>query len=403
MDRFCARIGLLLVVPILITACKKDTPASKVANENLPLFTLMSPLETGVDFSNIIEEDESRNVVGYDYYYNGGGVAIGDINNDGLPDIFFTGNNAKNGLYINKGNLKFEDISLKAGIQSNNWSTGVTMVDINNDGHLDIYVCNSGPYQDQSIRTNQLYINNGDLTFSEKAAAYGIANTGHSTQASFFDMDKDGDLDLYVMNHSLIKSLPSVEYLLKMEEMPIEEKYKYSGNIYLNNGNNTFSDVSQQTGILKAGFGLGLVTADLNHDGWIDIYVANDYYVPDFMFLSRQDGTFSDEINSRTSHVSFYSMGVDAADFNNDGLIDLGVVDMTPGDHIRNKVLMASMNVTNFRALTQSYKFQEQYMFNALQVNNGFGFFSESSTCCWDVQKRIGVGRHYLPILIMMG
>ncbi len=380
MDRLSTRIALLLILPFLITDCSKDPEPSVTTNtENLPLFSLLSPLESGIDFSNIIEEDATTNIVDYNYHYNGGGVAVGDINNDGLPDIFFAGNNVKNRLYINKGNFKFEDISAKSGIQSNHWSTGVTMVDINNDGYLDIYVCNSGPYQDKHFRTNQLFINNGNLTFSDKAAEYGIANTGYSTQASFFDHDKDGDLDLFVLNHSLRGFKGHLAWLRHVEKMPLEEKYEHCGNLYKNNGNNTFSDISQSAGVLYPTFGLGLITSDLNHDGWIDIYIANDYFVPDYMYLNKQDGSFIEDVNNRTSHISFYSMGVDAADFNNDGLVDLGVVDMTPKDHIRNKVLMASMNVDDFRVFTEKYKFQKQYMFNALQVNNGFGFFNEIS------------------------
>ena len=185
MNRRSARIVLLIILPYIFTNCAKNTDSS-TASEDLSLFTQLSSMETGIDFSNIIEENLVLNIGRYDYYYNGGGIAVGDINNDGLPDIFFTGNNVTNRLYLNKGNLKFEDVSKKAGIQSKKWSTGATMVDINKDGFLDIYVCNSGPHNDKVYRTNQLFINNGDLTFSEKASAYGVANTGYSTQASFF-------------------------------------------------------------------------------------------------------------------------------------------------------------------------------------------------------------------------
>jgi enediyne biosynthesis protein E4 len=375
MNRLSARIVFLLTPLFIVTNCSDEPPTSKASTEDLPLFSLISPLESGIYFSNDIEEDIKYNITAYDYYYNGGGVAVGDINNDGLPDIFFTGNNVSNRLYLNKGNFKFEDISKKADIQTENWSTGVTMVDINNDGLLDIYVCNSGPYPDKKHRTNQLFINNGNLTFSEKAAEYGIANTGHSTQASFFDYDKDGDLDLYVMNHSLFEEID--KWLPQFKEMSLNDVYEHCGNLYMNNGNNTFSDISRQAGIFKPGFGLGLITSDINHDGWIDIYVANDYFVPDFMYLNRENGSFVDDINNRTSHISYYSMGADATDFNNDGLLDLGIVDMTPADHKRSKVLMASMDVNYFRVITDKFKYQPQYMFNALQVNNGFGFFSE--------------------------
>ncbi len=378
MDSLGIRIVLLIIFAFIFTDCQKDSESSnssEINTEDSPLFSQLSSLESGIDFSNTIEEDVKNNITAYDYYYNGGGVAIGDINNDELPDIFFTGNNVPNRLYLNKGNLKFDDISKKAGIQSENWSTGVTMVDINNDGLLDIYVCNSGPNPDRQFRANQLFINNGDLTFSEKAAEYGIANTGYSTQASFFDYDKDGDLDLLVMNHSIFKEIDT--WFTQFNDMPLNEVAEHSPNLYMNNGNNTFTDVSQQAGILKPAFGLGLITSDLNHDGWIDIYIANDYFVPDYLYLNRRDGSFFDDINNRTSHISYYSMGVDAADFNNDGQLDLGVVDMTPKDHVKNKVLMATMDVNYFRVLTDQLNFQPQYMFNALQVNNGFGFFSE--------------------------
>ncbi len=377
MEKIRGRIAILMLLSIVFSNCQNDPSTSKTSVEKSPLFTSLSSLETGIDFSNTIAEDLEKNIESYDYYYNGGGVAVGDINNDDLVDLFFTGNNVPNKLYLNKGNFKFEDISKKAGIQTNHWSTGVTMVDINNDGHLDIYVCNSGPFDEKHLRKNQLFINNGDLTFSEKAAEYGIDNTGYSTQASFADFDKDGDLDLFVMNHSILTFMNSNEWFRRYRDMPLEEKKDHSGNLYLNKGNNTFSEISQQVGLIKPAFGLGLITADLNHDGWIDIYVANDYFIPDHFFLNNQKGGFVDDINNRTNHVSFYSMGADAADFNNDGLLDLGVVDMTPDDHIRSKVMMASMDVPTFRNLTDTLNFQSQYMFNALQVNSGFGYFSE--------------------------
>ncbi len=378
MDLYSTRIALLLILPFLITNCTNEpNPSGSIPAIDLPLFSQLSPIESGVDFSNILEENETTNIVGYNYYYNGGGVAIGDLNNDGLPDILFTGNNAKNRLYLNKGKMKFEDISIKAGIQAQNWSTGATMVDINNDGFLDIYVCNSGPYKEKKYRTNQLFINNGNLTFSDKATEYGIANTGYSTQASFFDYDKDGDQDLFVMNHSLRAFMTDPEWLVQIEKMPLEKRHEHCGNLYRNNGNNTFTDVSQQAGLLKPAFGLGLVTSDLNHDGWIDIYIANDYSTPDYLYFNLGNGTFEDNINTSTSHISYFAMGADAADFNNDGLLDLSVVDMTPADHIRNKVLMSSMDVPYFKVLTEQLKYQKQYMFNSLQVNNGYGFFSE--------------------------
>ena len=378
MNRFSAGAALLLLA-VLFSSCRNETNSSDTSTyENLPLFSLLNSSETGIDFSNTIIESVRQNVTNYDYYYNGSGVAIGDINNDGLDDIFFTGNKVLNRLYLNKGNFKFVDISKESGIESNVWSTGVTMVDINNDGFLDIYVCNSA-YGDQHLRNNHLFINNGNLTFSEKASEYGIANSGYSSQASFFDYDKDGDLDLFVMNHSVFQQMG--KWLNRVKNMSLAEQHDHSPNLYRNNGDHTFSNVSQEAGILKPCFGLGLITADINHDGWTDVYVANDYFVPDYMYLNAGDGSFFEDVKNKTSHTSYFSMGADAADFNNDGLLDLGVVDMTPGDHKRNKVLMASMNVEVFRTLTEKLSFQSQYMFNALQVNTGNGFFSEIGLC----------------------
>lgn len=377
MNGLRARIALIIILPLVFTNCNNGPNPSQAIDKDLPLFTLLDPAESGIDFSNVIEEDENINIVGYNYHYNGGGVAVGDINNDGLPDLFFTGNNVSNKLFLNKGNLKFEDISEAAGIQTGHWSTGATLVDINNDGLLDIYVCNSGPHTDKRLRTNQLFINNGDLTFTDKAEQFGIANTGYSTQASFFDHDKDGDLDLFVMNHALMEFKGHQAWLYHMNQMPVNEKKEQCGNLYRNNGNNTFTDISEEAGLLYPTFGLGLITADLNHDGWVDIYIANDFFVPDYMFINQQNGTFLDDINTRTNHISYFSMGVDAADFNNDGLVDIGVVDMTPDDHVRNKMLMASMNVQDFYTFADKYKFQKQFMFNTLQVNTGFGYYSD--------------------------
>ena len=368
---------LLLLIASLINCNTFSTDSTEAYNGSTPLFSSLTSIETGIDFSNTIWEDINHNIAGYDYYYNGGGVAIGDINNDKLPDIFFTGNNVRNKLYINKGNLRFEDISSKAGIEFDTWSTGVTMVDINSDGFLDIYVCNSGPYPNKESRTNQLFINHGNETFTEQAEAYGIANTGYSTQASFFDYDKDGDLDLFVMNHSLRDFTFLKEWFVRISQMSPEEKLEHSGNLYRNNGNNTFTNITEAAGLYGPAFGLGLITSDLNHDGWIDIYIANDYELPDYMFINNKDGTFLESLSGRISHTSYFSMGADAADFNNDGLLDLGIVDMTPDDHVRNKVMMASMDVDLFRVLTDSLNFQSQYMFNALQVNRGDGYFSE--------------------------
>ena len=339
-------------------------------------FQLIDNETSGLDFSNTITESQKIHVGMYEYLYNGSGVAIGDINNDGLEDIFLTGNMVPNKLFINKGDLKFEDVSAKAGIQNNTWSTGVTMVDINDDGWLDIYVCNSGPYVQEDLRTNQLFINNGDLSFTEAGESYGINDTNKSTMASFFDYDKDGDQDLFVLNHSPLLQETSGSFFEKIEDVADADLPYHSCKFFRNDGGK-FTDISKEAGILKPAFGLGLITTDLNDDGWVDIYVANDFFIPDFMFINDGKGGFVDQIKEKTGHVPFFSMGCDAADFNNDGLVDIVSLDMTPEDHYRSKMLMASMNVNEFRYLSGNKGYQSAYMRNALQLNNGFGIFSE--------------------------
>lgn len=340
------------------------------------IFSLLTPEETGVNFINQLHDDvfSEKNVLSYDYYYNGAGVAIGDINNDGLPDIFFGGNEVPNKLYLNKGNLKFEDISEKAGInQGHHWCTGPVMADINGDGFLDIYVGQSGNNQDPKTRQNLLFINNGNLTFSEKGQEYGLNDGNQTTSASFFDYDKDGDLDCYVLNESKYARViyQSVFEDLKNKASMLEA----SGNLFRNDGGK-FTKVTEQAGVLRYGFGLGLATVDINNDGWTDIYVANDYSVPDFMFINNGDGTFTDKLKEYTRQISFYSMGVDIADYNNDAFADIAVVDMAADDHFRDKTLMTSMDVDGFWYFINDLKYQYAYMFNALQINNGNNTFS---------------------------
>jgi len=372
------KLLLILITIVIIFGCQEDTQNTRTPSlpSDSPAFTMLSSNDTGVKFSNTLEENAKRNFGKYGYFYNGAGVAVGDINNDGLPDLFFTGNILPNALYINKGNLQFEDISQKAGIQNRRWSTGAVMEDVNNDGYLDIYVCNSGPYVEVDTRTNQLFINNGNETFTDQAVAYGIADNAKSTQASFFDYDKDGDLDLYVMNHSRFVNETDGGLEENIEGLSPEEYKKQSSTLYRNDGNK-FTDVTKSAGVLKAGYGLGLVTTDLNNDGLVDIYVANDFFIPDFMYINNGNGTFSDRVKDKIGHVPFFSMGCDAADLNNDGLVDLANLDMSPSDHVRNKMLMESMDVNRFRYLTGNKGYAHQYMFNTLQVNNGFGVFSE--------------------------
>ena len=366
---------LWIFIFLLNISCEKEKP---ILNENIPLFSLLDPVKTKVYFTNTSKETLNRNLAHYDYFYNGSGVAIGDLNNDNLPDVFFAGNDISNKLYLNEGEFVFNDISKKSGIESNQWSTGVTMVDINEDGFLDVYVCNSGPTLDDEMLSNKLYINNGNLTFTESASKYGIDDSSYSSQSAFFDMDKDGDLDLFVLNHSLIgygKSIQEWEQALASKDSRVLKKS--SNTLYRNDGNGNFTDISEESGIFRPGFGLGISITDFNEDGHLDLYISNDYFIPDFLFFNNGDGTFTENLKSKSSHSSFYSMGCDAADFNNDGLIDLVSVDMTPADHFRNKTLMESMDVQRFSYLVEEKEYVPQYMFNTLNLNRSDGNFSE--------------------------
>lgn len=340
------------------------------------LFRFKTPAETGINFENIIVETNEHNILTYSYMYNGGGVAAGDINNDGLVDLFFTSNQDQNRLYLNRGGLEFEDISEAAGIaESRGWHSGICMADVNADGWLDIYICRSGPDSDKSSRANLLYINDGELAFQESAQSYGVADTNHSTQASFFDHDKDGDLDLYVLNHPIFFDKSKREVLQLIQQPEVLKAT--TDHFYRNNGDGTFTQATAETGIVNHGYGLGVVTADLNDDGWTDIYIANDFSTPDFMYINNQDGTFSDQIKERTRHISYYGMGCDVVDINRDTNPDIIELDMTARDRIRSKTLMPSMAPNVFWGLINDLKHQYQYMFNTLQLNQGDGYFSE--------------------------
>ncbi|MEY8020748.1 VCBS repeat-containing protein [Muriicola sp. SD30] len=346
------------------------------------LFNLLSPEESGVDFVNKVENQKNFNIFKYRNFYNGGGVAIGDVNNDGLPDIYLTGNMVENKLYLNKGDLKFEDITLKAGVQgSKPWSTGVVMVDINQDGLLDIYVSNAGNMEGNN-HDNDLYINNGDLTFTEKAAEYNLAKTGFSTHASFFDYDKDGDLDAYILNNSNIP-VSSLGYAGQREVRAqdwegVPDIFKGVGDMLLRNDNGKFVDVSEAAGIYGSliGFGLGVMITDINKDLYPDIYVSNDFYERDYLYINNQDGTFSEEIKDWTSHLSLSAMGIDMADINNDGHAEIFITDMLPEADERVKSVMEFDGYDVFR-LKQDKDFYQQYIQNTLQLNNGNGSFSE--------------------------
>ncbi len=259
-------------------------------------------------------ESPAANVLTYEYFYNGGGVAIGDINNDGLEDIYFTGNMKPNALYLNQGNFKFKEIASSARVDcKTGWKTGVTMVDVNADGFLDIDVCFSGK-GDPELRRNKLFINNGNLTFTESAAAMGLNDPGYSTHASFYDYDRDGDLDMYLLNHN-VTVIREFEYAKAKET-----RHPYAGDKLFRNDNGKFTDVSAQAGIKgnPLGFGLGITIADLNKDGWPDTYVSNDYVEPDYIYINNKDGTFTDRMTEYLQHLSYFSMGCDISDINND-------------------------------------------------------------------------------------
>lgn len=354
--------SLFVFSSLLYCGCKKKAESNFYDDHKL--FEHESSELTFITFQNIITETDTLNYFNYPYLYMGGGVAIGDIDNDGLQDIFFTGNMIESRLYRNLGDLKFEDITEESGINNNKqWSTGATMVDINLDGYLDIYVSVSGKHN----KANKFYINNTDLTFTESAAKYGLNHRGSTTQSVFFDYDNDNDLDVYVANYPVAKfGSSNAFYKKKMQNLTDEESDK----LYRNDGNGLFTDVSVSSGIANYGLSLGLSAADFNNDGWIDVYVSNDFSTPDYLWMNNGDGTFSNRLRDSFGHTAFYAMGCDAADFNNDGWIDLIQVDMTPEDNRRSKSNMASMNPEYFRNTVQS-GFHYQYMQNCLQLNRG--------------------------------
>ncbi|MGB0948965.1 MAG: FG-GAP repeat domain-containing protein, partial [Marinirhabdus sp.] len=377
------RFLLPILISVIFLSCEKKREAQKSTTKttaqksdgHINLFEKLPESTTGINFSNNLKEDVAtiENLFDFDYFYNGGGVGIADLNNDGLPDIFFTGNQVENKLYLNKGNLSFEDISAKANINNGKvWSNGVTFVDINNDGFLDIYVSQGGPKQSRD-RKNLLFINQQDLTFTEEAETYGLADTGIGTQSVFFDLDNDGDLDCYVSNENELYGNGPTTFF-KYMQIP-KNLYRSSGHLY-ENTNGKFTDITKKAGVLLPSFGLGVAVSDINNDGWLDIYVANDYYIADRLFINNKNGTFTDKIKTYTQQVSFYGMGVDIADTNNDGLQDIFVLDMASSDHVRSKTLMASMDVERFSLLTDRFKMPNQYMFNSLQLNAGNNNFS---------------------------
>lgn len=339
---------------------------------NTSLFREITPQESGVDFINQLPSNHIMNNMVYDYYYNGGGVAVGDINNDDLPDLFFTANLLPDKLYLNKGELQFEDITEEAGIvHSKSWSTGVTMMDINADGWLDIYVCKSGRLSAEK-RANQLFINQQDGSFSEQAASYGLNSSSYSSQIAFLDYDLDGDLDAFLLNHPIEKT--TVQNFKEVRNSP----HVLGGDQLFENRDGQFFDISEQAGIISnpLSFGLGVAVGDLNADGWPDIFVTNDYSEPDYLYYNQQDGTFKEVIKEKTCHISNFSMGNDMSDINNDGFLDIVTAEMSPEDNYSIKTSMSGMNPEQFYRLVNN-GMHHQYMYNTLQVNVGNGHFSE--------------------------
>nr|MBI1229931.1 hypothetical protein [Cytophagales bacterium] len=359
---------LLLTSVVVLFSCKN--PEDK-------LFRLLPPDDTAITFANTINETDSFNIMTEEFIYNGAGVAVGDFDNDGLPDLFFSGNEVSNKLYINQGNLRFLDITESAGVAaSDKWSTGVTVVDINQDGLLDIYVC-AALKKDSVDRANMLFVNlgldeQGRPHFEEQAAKYGIDEMGYSMNALFFDYDNDGDLDLYVLNNLLVNYLPGV-YRDKITDGTAGNNDR----LYRNNGDGTFSNVSHEAGIRIEGYGLGVAIADFNMDGWSDIYVSNDYLSNDVLYINNRDGTFTNRITDYIRHQSYFSMGIDVGDINNDGQFDIVTLDMLAESSFRMKTTISKSVYQNY-INNQSWGFEYQYVRNMLHLNNGHGLpFSE--------------------------
>ncbi|HEX5025526.1 MAG TPA: VCBS repeat-containing protein, partial [Agriterribacter sp.] len=363
---FSILLQLMLVTALChINACRQ---------QDNKLFTKVSNSRSNINFKNILIEDEQFNVVNYPYFYNGGGVAVGDINNDGLTDIFFTGNMVKNRLYLNKGDFVFEDITAKSTVaDKQGWCTGATMVDINADGWLDIYVCRSAD-ANPAKRKNLLFVNNHDNTFTEQAEKYGIADDGYSTHAAFFDYDKDNDLDVVVINHSL------KEYMQGAQEKPgIRQQTNPNFGTHLyRNDNGHYSNVTGEAGITSnvLSFGLGVAVSDLNNDSWPDLYISNDFNEADYCFINQKDGKFKEMSRELFSYTSLFSMGNDAADINNDGLQDIITLDMLPEGNYLQKMHNGSENFDKFQILFKN-GFFGQYSRNMFQLNRGDGTFDE--------------------------
>ena len=365
-NRLAGIIGTAII--FLLFSCKSPQTKDKDT-----LFQLLPASVTGIDFKNTVTDNDTINIFNYHNFYNGGGVAIGDVNNDGLPDVFFTSNQHGNRLYLNKGNWKFEDVTSRAGVAgARPWHTGVTMADVNADGWLDIYICNAGLVNGNNT-ANELFINQHNGTFTEEAARYGLDDKGQSTQAVFFDYDHDGDLDCYVLNNSQ-RSFESFGYDSSLRHV----RDPLNGDRLYRNDGMKFTDVSEQAGIYgsEIGFGLGVSVGDVNNDGWEDMYICNDFFEKDYLYINQQNGTFKEVINDAIGHISQGAMGADMADINNDGWLDIFTTEMLPetDQRLKTTIKFDEYDVQNFK---NRLSFHHQLTTNCLQLNNGDGTFSE--------------------------
>jgi len=367
---------LFLCITISLISCSEDTRQTNSENHTIipKLFTLLDNETIGVDFTNTVTYQEDFNVLTYRNYYNGGGVAIGDINNDSLPDIYLSANMSPNELYLNKGNMQFEKITTQAGVGGTGaWSTGVTMADVNADGWLDIYVCNSGDVKGGN-KENELFINQKDGTFRESAKEYNLHNNGFSTHASFFDYDLDGDLDAYILNNSF-KDPSRIDYK-NIRDVRNEE----GGDKLMRNDVNRFVDVSEEAGIFgsKIGFGLGVSVSDLNNDFLPDIYISNDFWERDYLYINTGNASFDEVLPERMSMSSTASMGADIADIDNNGSLDIFSTDMLPATNERLKKTTV-FNDYNLQDLKYRQDYHYQHTQNCLQVNDGNAYFTETA------------------------
>jgi hypothetical protein len=374
-----SKLLLIICLACCFSNCEKEPTKAPT------LFEKIAPKDSGISFINQVENTEGFNIFSYRNFYNGGGVSTGDINNDGLADVYFTNNMGKNKLFLNEENFKFKDITETAGVGGKgNWSTGVAMVDINADGLLDIYVCNAG--FDRAVKEggnskNELFINNGDNTFTEKAADYQLDENGYTTHAAFFDYDMDGDLDCYILNNSFMP-VNTLNYSNKRKvyakDWPVKDFLKGGGDKLLRNDDGQFNDVTEAAGIYGSliGFGLGITIGDVNGDNLLDMYVSNDFFERDYLYLNQGDGTFKEDIKNWMGHLSLSSMGADMADINNDGYPEIFVTEMLPESDYRRKTTTMFENYNTYY-LKQQRDFYHQYMQNTLQLNNQNETFSE--------------------------